>query len=187
MASQPGLQTIAIHILPNISQIKGNQAMKFGHLIEYNKRNSFLQILWGKWGRETSSRPLFILLGSLRWDESKWPVAYFRYNAITVKARFPLGDKWRHLAIIFRRYLTIVLKTSVIRFAYIESEFWSSFDIMPDSEEKDILFLQLVVLFKVRKKKRRKRKIWVRELFRKYASGIWMSEKTYFLEILKYN
>ena len=58
---------------------------------------------------------------------------------------------------------------------------------MPDSEGKDILFLQLVVLFKMKKKKRRKRKIWVQELFRKYASGLWMSEKTYFLEILKHN
>ena len=35
MASQPGLQTIAIHILSNISQIKGNSTMKFGQLIEY--------------------------------------------------------------------------------------------------------------------------------------------------------
>ena len=46
MTSQPGLQTIAIHILPNISQSKGNQTMKFGQLIEYNKRNIFLQKLW---------------------------------------------------------------------------------------------------------------------------------------------
>ena len=28
MTSQPGLQTIEIHTLPNISQSKGNQAMK---------------------------------------------------------------------------------------------------------------------------------------------------------------
>ena len=48
MTSQPGLQTIAIHILPNISQIKGNQTMKFGQLIEYKKRNIFLQKLCGK-------------------------------------------------------------------------------------------------------------------------------------------
>ena len=48
MASQPGLQTIAIHILPNISQSKGNQTMKFDQLIEYNKRNIFLQKLCGK-------------------------------------------------------------------------------------------------------------------------------------------
>ena len=38
---------------------------------------------------------------------------------------------------------------------------------MSDSEGIDILFLQLVVLFKMKKKKRRKRKKWVRELFRK--------------------
>ena len=38
MTSQPGLQTIAMHILPNFSQIKGNQTMKFGQLIKYNMR-----------------------------------------------------------------------------------------------------------------------------------------------------
>ena len=48
MTSQPGLQTIAIHILPNISQSKDNKTMKFGQLIEYNKRNIFLQKLCGK-------------------------------------------------------------------------------------------------------------------------------------------
>ena len=48
MTSQSGLQTVAIHILPNISQSKGNQEMKFGQLIEYNKRNIYLQILWRK-------------------------------------------------------------------------------------------------------------------------------------------
>ena len=37
MTSQPGLQTIAIHVLPIISQSKGNQTMKFGQLIEYKK------------------------------------------------------------------------------------------------------------------------------------------------------
>ena len=48
MASQPGLQTIAKHILLNISQSKGNQTTKFGQLIEYNKINIFLQKLCGK-------------------------------------------------------------------------------------------------------------------------------------------
>ena len=48
MASQPGLQTIAIHMLVNISQIKGNQTMKFSKLIEYNKRNILFQKLWRK-------------------------------------------------------------------------------------------------------------------------------------------
>ena len=59
MESQPDLQTIAIHILPNISQSKGNQTMKFGQFIEYNG-NIFLQKLCRKSGKETSSRPLFI-------------------------------------------------------------------------------------------------------------------------------
>ena len=48
MTLQLGLQKIAIHILPNISQSKGNQTMKFGQLIEYNKRNIFLQKLCRK-------------------------------------------------------------------------------------------------------------------------------------------
>ena len=48
MTSQPGLQTIAIHILPNISQSKDKKTTKFGQLIEYNKRNIFLQILCRK-------------------------------------------------------------------------------------------------------------------------------------------
>ena len=45
MTSQPGLQTITIHILPSILQNEGNQKMKFGQLIKYNKKNIFLQKL----------------------------------------------------------------------------------------------------------------------------------------------
>ena len=41
--SQPGQQTIVIHILSNISKNKGNQAMKFGQLIECNTRKIFLE------------------------------------------------------------------------------------------------------------------------------------------------
>ena len=48
MTLQPGLQTIAIHILSNISRSKGNQTMKFGQLIEHNKKKDFLQTLCGK-------------------------------------------------------------------------------------------------------------------------------------------
>ena len=46
--SNPGLQTIVIDILPNISQNKGIQTMRLGQLIEYNKRNSFLKKLYRK-------------------------------------------------------------------------------------------------------------------------------------------
>ena len=43
MTSRPGQQTIAIHILPNISGSRKNQAMKLGKVIDYNKINIFLQ------------------------------------------------------------------------------------------------------------------------------------------------
>ena len=74
MMSQPGLQTILIHILPNISQSKGNQTVKIDQLIEYN-RNIFLQKLCRNWGRKTSSRPFFVYLKSLIWGESKCSAA----------------------------------------------------------------------------------------------------------------
>ena len=60
MMPEPGYQTIVIHILPNISHCKGNQAMKFGQLMEYNKRNHFMQKSCRKWATENSSNP-FVL------------------------------------------------------------------------------------------------------------------------------
>ena len=43
MTSQTRKQIITIHILPNISRKKGNQAIKFGQLIECVVRNTFLE------------------------------------------------------------------------------------------------------------------------------------------------
>ena len=43
MTSQPDLQTIAINILANISQSKGNQAMKVGQSVEYNTEIFFFK------------------------------------------------------------------------------------------------------------------------------------------------
>ena len=57
MTSQPGKQTIAIHILPNISRSKDNQTMKFGQLIKYNMRNIFLEKSYTKYSGETIPRP----------------------------------------------------------------------------------------------------------------------------------
>ena len=48
MTTQPSLQTIALHIFPNTLQGEGNQTIKFGQLIKYNKGNIFLQKLWRK-------------------------------------------------------------------------------------------------------------------------------------------
>ena len=58
MTSQSGKQTIAIYILPIISRSKGNQVMKFGQLIEYNKRNIFVEKSYTKCAGETIPRPL---------------------------------------------------------------------------------------------------------------------------------
>ena len=74
MTSQPSLQQLQYTLL-NISRRKGNQTLKFVQLIEYNKRNTFLQNLYRKLGKETSTRSLFIFLKSLIWDENKWSAA----------------------------------------------------------------------------------------------------------------
>ena len=75
MTTQPGLQTTAIKILSNISQSEGNQTMKLGQLIEHNKRNVFLQKWCRKWGKETSSRPLYFFKKNSIWGKSKWSAA----------------------------------------------------------------------------------------------------------------
>ena len=58
MSSQPGQQTIAIHILLNISRCKNNQTIKFGQLIEYKMRNIPVEKSYTKCGGETTPRPL---------------------------------------------------------------------------------------------------------------------------------
>ena len=42
MTSQPGKQTIAIHVLHNISRSRDYQRVKFGHFVEYNMTNTSL-------------------------------------------------------------------------------------------------------------------------------------------------
>ena len=51
------LETIAIHILTNISRSKGNQTIKCDQLIEHNMRNIFLEKSYTKCGGETIPRP----------------------------------------------------------------------------------------------------------------------------------
>ena len=59
MTSQTGKQIIAINILPNISKGKGNQAMKFDQLTEYNMINIFLKKSQRKSGGKTSLRTFY--------------------------------------------------------------------------------------------------------------------------------
>ena len=46
-----------MHMLTNISRDKGNQAMKYGQLMEYNMRNIFLEKSFTKSGGDTIPRP----------------------------------------------------------------------------------------------------------------------------------
>ena len=62
MTSQSGQQSIAIHILPNTSRSKDNQTMKFGQLIEYNKRETFVEKSYTKCDEETIPRPFSLKL-----------------------------------------------------------------------------------------------------------------------------
>ena len=57
MTSQPGKETIVIHVLPNILRNKDNQAMEFGQLREYNIKNIFLEKPHKKYTGKTSPRP----------------------------------------------------------------------------------------------------------------------------------
>ena len=55
-------QMITIQILPNIARSKSNQSVNdISQLTKYNE-NIFLQKSCRKWGRETTSRPLFVFL-----------------------------------------------------------------------------------------------------------------------------
>ena len=65
MTSQPSEQTIAIHILTNISRSKDNHATKPDQLIEYNLRSNFLEKSQTKCGGETIPRPFSNLSISL--------------------------------------------------------------------------------------------------------------------------
>ena len=52
------------------TQSKGNQTMRFGQFIAYNKRNIFLQKLCRNWDGENSFRPFYIFKKlNMRWKQ----------------------------------------------------------------------------------------------------------------------
>ena len=57
MLWQPGNQTSALYILPNISRSKDNQTIKFVQLIDYNMRHVFVEKPYTKYGGETIPKP----------------------------------------------------------------------------------------------------------------------------------
>ena len=56
--------------------------MKFGQVLEHNKKNIFIQISCRKCGRKTSFRPLFVFQQSFICGKSKWSAAHFQYISI---------------------------------------------------------------------------------------------------------
>ena len=96
MTSHSGQQAITIHILSNISRSKGKLTMKFGQLIEYNKRNIFLQKLHRKWARETSSKSFFFQKNVI-WGKNKWSAAQFQYISIDLNLTYNKNKLYKTL------------------------------------------------------------------------------------------
>ena len=60
-------------MLPNISRSKDNHTMKFGQLIEFNMKHSFLEKSYVKCDEETSPRPFSKkLIQRYLWISSLW-------------------------------------------------------------------------------------------------------------------
>ena len=83
--------------------------MKFGHVIEYNMRNIFLQISCRKIDRETSSRPLFCFFFSKALLEVKASGLQLSFNILRQ------SSIWH------------TIKTNCINIQAIDSEIWSIF------------------------------------------------------------
>ena len=62
--------------------------MKFCQLNEYNMRKAFIQNSCKKWGRETSSRPLFVFWERFIWDKSKWSAADLLEKGLVSRSQF---------------------------------------------------------------------------------------------------
>ena len=82
MMSQPGQQTTTMNILHNISGSKDKQ------LIEYNKRNKFLQKSCSKCRRETRSRSLLFFEKTFYAEKPSDLLAEFQYTLIALNLAY---------------------------------------------------------------------------------------------------
>ena len=71
--------------------------MKFGQLIEHLKRNFFLEKVWRQWGRETSSRPLFVFWKCFILGKSKRYAACIHYILIALKLSYNINKLFKAL------------------------------------------------------------------------------------------
>ena len=70
--------------------------MKLGQLIEYIKRNIFLQTLCRKWGSQTSSRALILKKCSI-WGKSKWSTVTFQYILTALNLQYNKNKLYKTL------------------------------------------------------------------------------------------
>ena len=71
--------------------------LKFGHLIEYNKKNIFLKKPCRKSGSGTSSRPLFVFQKSFVPGKNKLPAAQFQYLSIALNLAYNKSKLYKTL------------------------------------------------------------------------------------------
>ena len=73
--SQPGKQTITMHILPNISRSKGNKAIEFRRLIKYNIRNFFVL-------KNLTQNVVEKLIPETLFENSKLSISLYQYSKV---------------------------------------------------------------------------------------------------------
>ena len=84
MTSDPG--KLQYTYCPNISRNKGNYTMRFGQLLKYNMRNSFLKKSYKKCGGETISRH-FSKKSKLRISLDQYPAVLYSLFLLYGKLR----------------------------------------------------------------------------------------------------
>ena len=122
-------------ILPNISRSKGNQTKKVGRLIEYNKKNLFLQKSCRKAVRLVSDHFLFFkkVLYEVK-ANSKWSPAWFQCTLISLNLAYNKNKFYKTLDYWFRYMLKFNFlgkslgKTSPAHFVYDFSRTLSDFN-----------------------------------------------------------
>ena len=125
--------------------------MKFSQLIEYNKRNIFIQKSFRKWGRETTFGPLFAFWKNFKWDKNKrsrylsFNIFWFPSTWHTIKTNcIKSGDKLNFdflekcLVIVFRPHcvydftrkiflmLYLIIWPNVIVWLHLRPEIWGN-------------------------------------------------------------
>ena len=115
MRSDTGQQIVAICILLNISRSKGNHTMKFGQLIEYNMRNTFLEISYLKLVEKLVSDPFI--------KNQNW--AYLWINSLKYyEVCFYCMTKSRSINDFYKSFLKNKKRSGLVSLPHFLHDFW---------------------------------------------------------------